>query len=137
VSYDDAGGRECLDYAAVGDSPEETSQLSDALGAFAGSGVADEASVAARPDGSVVLTACGLDKGDNRFDPLEALTLPAMRAEAMRVALHDMGYGSRDAFGYGECVIDAVGYESIRSFVTDVVAPPGAEAEFQQAFASC
>ena len=137
VSYDDEGGRECMAYAVVGDSAEETAQLTEALTAFAGSGVAAEASVAAGADGAPVLTACGLADGENRNDPLEALTLPAMRAEAMRIAIDEMGYASRDGFAYGECVVDEMGYDSIRSFMTDVVAPPGAESEFRQAFGSC
>jgi hypothetical protein len=137
VSYDDESGRDCMAYAVVGDSAEETAQLTEALTAFAGSGVGAEASVATGADGAPVLRACGLGDGENRNDPLEALTLPAMRAEAMRIAIGEMGFATRDAFVYGECVVDGVGYDSIRSFMTDVVAPPGAEAEFRQAFESC
>jgi hypothetical protein len=134
VVYTKAGGVRCTDLAVVGDTDADTEELATALTAWAEA--APDASVATE-GGTPTLTTCQGVFDEPRTEPILALAAPMERLYQTWEAVLLDDVGVEEAFDTGECVIDAVSFDTVlsTSWVDDP--PESAQSEIDAASDDC
>ena len=108
----DSGGKTCMDLAVEGDSARDGQELLGALQAWASAGPTGAAQV--RSDGGLALVST-CEPGAGARPPsaaLDALTLPAVRAQVMLAAGGTAGDVDQ-AFGAADCFVRAVPLDTL------------------------
>jgi hypothetical protein len=114
VTYREAD-RACVRADFVGDSATDTDELAQALRSWVDAGAVGDASVDVAA-GVVAFESCAGSDGGAEPHPgraVDALAVPAARSGLMAMAAADGGYDNDDAFAFGACFVERVGFESL------------------------
>jgi hypothetical protein len=108
-------GRACIRIGFTGDTDQDTTEIKDALTAWAAAMPAGAASVE-DDGGTLLLQSCdpGKDSGlvlNNRA--LDLVVIPAIREEVMVSGVKDGGFGTDKAFELGDCFVRHLTFEQI------------------------
>jgi hypothetical protein len=130
------GGKTCMDLAVEGDSAGDGEELHKALQAWAGAGPTGAAQV--RSDGGVALVStCEPGAGTRPSrDALDALTLPAVRAQVMLAARGTAG-DVDEAFGAADCFVRAVPLDTLVQANESAEPPAEVTSAIDRAIADC
>jgi hypothetical protein len=132
----DRGGATCMDLTVEGDSARDGEELLGALQAWASAGPTGAAHV--RSDGDLALVAtCEPGAGARRSrGALDALTLPAVRAQVMLAAGRTAG-DVDEAFGVADCFVRAVPLDQLIQANESAEPPAELMATIDRALADC
>ena len=135
VAYD-RGGTPCMDLAVRGDSTRDGEEVLRAFEAWVAAGPPGAAQV--RSDGDLaVVTACDPgDRGDPSGLAVDALTLPAARAQVMWAAGGSAG-DVDSAFAAADCFVRTVPLDQLVEVNESPEPPAGVMAAIDRAVADC
>lgn len=114
VTYEDDDDRICVRFAVDNDSTGEARELADALqGWVDASPEASDAEIVDGGDGVTTVQSCdpGADGPEINDRALDALLLPTMRSQFILEAVDYGDLEVDEAWPYGNCMIDELGYE--------------------------
>lgn len=132
----DRGGKTCMDLAVEGDSARDGEELLGALQAWVSAGPTGAAQV--RSDGGLALVSTCEPRAGTRpsRDALDALTLPAVRAQVMLAAGGTAG-DVDEAFGAADCFVRAVPLDTLVQANESAQPPAEVMSAIDRAIADC
>lgn len=116
VTYEDDDDRVCVRFTVDNDSTGQSRELADALqGWVDASPEASDAEIVDDGDGVTTAQSCdpGADGPEINDRALDALLLPTMRSQFMLEAVDYGGLDVDEAWPYGNCMVDELGYEKV------------------------
>jgi hypothetical protein len=133
--------RTCLRAALRGDTAADTSELSNALAAWAAAGPAGAATVGESGDGDVAFESCvpadGAEAPETEERVRAAIAVPVARAQVIVLGLRERGLDVDEALAYGHCFVHTVPTGLLAAAYEDDERPEGLDEAVDDANAAC